>query len=121
VGTGGNIVIPGFVIGGIGAEKLLVRAVGPGLTAFGVTGVLAQPSLQVLSGQTVIASNVGWTTSSDIALIANAGALSGAFALGTESADSAAVVQLPPGAYTAQVVGVNNTTGVALAEIYEVP
>ena len=121
VGAGGNIVIPGFVIGGIGAEKILVRADGPGLTAFGVEGVLVQPSLAVFSGQTVIASNVGWTTSADVAEIANAGATSGAFILSTNSADSAVVVQLPPGAYTAQVSGVNNTTGVALAEIYEVP
>ena len=63
VGTGGNIIIPGFVISGSGTDQLLVRADGPSLTQFGVSGVLAQPSLSVYNGAgTVIASNTGWGT-----------------------------------------------------------
>ncbi len=55
------------------------------------------------------------------AQIASVGASVGAFTLTASGADSAMIVNLQPGAYTVQVSGVNNTTGVALAEIYEVP
>jgi hypothetical protein len=120
VGTGGNILIPGFVISGTGTEKLLIRADGPVLSVFGVSGTLAAPSLEILSGSTVTASNIGWSTSANAAQIA-ASAVGVTFALPTGSADSAAIVNLAPGPYTVQVAGVNSTTGVALAEIYEVP
>jgi YVTN family beta-propeller protein len=121
VGTGGNLLIPGFVIAGSGAETLLVRGDGPALTQFGVSGVLAQPSLSLFDNTgTIVTSNTGWT-SADVGLIAGFDAAVGAFALAPGSEDSAQVVSLPPGAYTMQVSGVNGTTGVALAEIYEVP
>ncbi len=122
VGTGANIIIPGFVISGSGTEQLLVRADGPSLTQFGVGGALAMPSLSVFnSSGTVIASNTVWGTSSNPALIASTAAFVGAFAFTSGSADSAQIVNLPAGAYTIQVSGVSNTTGVALAEVYEVP
>jgi YVTN family beta-propeller protein len=121
VGTGANILIPGFVIGGSGTETLLIRADGPALTAFGVAGALAQPSLSVFNSTgTVIASNTGWGTNSNPAQIASAAASVGAFALASGSADCALVASLTPGAYTVQVSGVGNSTGVALAEVYEV-
>jgi len=121
VGTGGNIEIAGFVISGSGTEQLLVRGDGPSLTQYGVSGVLAQPSLSVFSGQTVIASNTGWGTNANPAQIASVATDVGAFALPSNSADSAVVASLTAGAYTAEVSGVNNTTGVALVEVYEVP
>lgn len=121
VGTGGSVIIVGLVISGSGSEELLVRGDGPALTQFGVTGALTQPSLSVLSGQTVIASNTGWGTSSNSAQITNIGASVGAFSLASGSTDSAVVVSLPAGSYTAEVSGFNNLTGVALAELYEVP
>jgi YVTN family beta-propeller protein len=121
VGTGGNILIPGFVIGGSGAETLLIRGAGPGLAQFGISGFLAQPSLSVSnSAGALVASNTGWATSSSPAGLARIAAQVGAFAFASGSADCAAVVSLPAGAYTVQVSGVNNSTGVALAEIYEV-
>ena len=120
VGTGGNILIPGFVIGGSGTESLLIRADGPSLTGFGVAGALAQPILTVLSGQTVVASNTGWGTNPNPAQIASVAAQVGAFPLASGSADCALLLNLAPGAYTVQVSGVGNTTGVALAEVYEV-
>jgi hypothetical protein len=121
VGTGGNILIPGFVIGGSGMETLLIRADGPSLTAFGVSGVLAQPSLSVTnSAGTVVASNTGWGSNTNSSLIASTAVAVGAFALASGSADCALIVSLPPGAYTVQVSGAGNTTGVALAEVYEV-
>jgi YVTN family beta-propeller protein len=121
VGSGANIIIPGFFISGSGAEDLLVRADGPALSQFGVTGVLAQPSLSLIDGSgAVVASNAGWT-SADVGLIAGFDAAVGAFALAAGSADSAQVVRLAPGAYTMQVSGLDGTTGLALAEIYEAP
>jgi len=120
VGTGGNIMIPGFAVGGSGTETLLIRADGPALTQFGVAGVLAQPSLTVLSGQTVVASNTGWGTNPSPSQIASVAAQVGAFPLASGSADCALIVNLTPGTYTVQVSGVGNTTGVALAEVYEV-
>jgi hypothetical protein len=123
VGTAGNILIPGFVIGGSGVEELLVRADGPSLTAFGVSGALAQPSLTVTAqsdGHT-IGTNTGWTTGSNPSQIAAIAASVGAFAFASNSADSALVVDLTPGAYTMQITGVGGTTGVALAEVYEAP
>lgn len=120
VGTGGNILIPGFVISGSGTETLLIRGDGPSLTQLGVAGALAQPVLSVLNGQTVIATNTGWGTNPNPTLIASTAASVGAFAFTQGSADSALIVSLPAGTYTVEVSGANNTTGVALAEIYEV-
>src|SRR5271157_749708 len=90
VGTGGNILIPGFVIEGSGTETLLIRADGPSLTAFGVSDVLAHPSLSVFDNLgNVIASNTGWSTNTDPTQIANTSAQVGAFALQSGSADCA--------------------------------
>jgi len=74
----------------------------------------------------VVASNTGWATGPDPGLIAGFAAAVGAFALptgssGTASSDSAQFVDLPPGAYTMQISGMNNTSGNALAEVYEAP
>jgi hypothetical protein len=121
VGTGGNILIPGFVISGPGTEELLVRADGPSLTQFSVTGILAETTLGVYnSAGTVIASNTGWSTSPNAALIASTAAEVGAFTFSPNSGDSAQIVNLTSGGYTIQISGLNNSTGVALAEIYEV-
>jgi hypothetical protein len=122
VGTGANIIIPGFVIAGTGSEQLLARGDGPALTGFGVSGALAQPSLSVFdSSGAVIASNTGWGTGTNPVQITSAGASVGAFALAPGSADSALIVNVSAGAYTMQLSGVSNSTGVALAEVYEVP
>jgi septal ring-binding cell division protein DamX len=122
VGTGAGIIIPGFVISGSGTEQILVRADGPGLTQFGVTGALAQPSLSVFDNSgTAIATNTEWGTNKNPIQIASVSSQVGAFPLASASADSALVITLPSGAYTMQISGVNGTTGVALAELYEVP
>ena len=121
VGTGGNILIPGFVISGTGTEELLVRGDGPSLAQFSVSGILAQVTLGVFNGSTMIASNTGWGTSANPGQIASVAAQVGAFAFAANSADSAQIVNLTAGPYTIQISGVNGTTGVALAEVYEVP
>jgi len=124
VGTGANILIDGFVISGPpnSQEQVLLRGVGPTLAQVGVTsGLLAQPSVSVYdSSGNLLATNTVWGTASNAAAIANATTESGAFALPAGSADSALLLNLAPGAYTLQVSGVNQTTGVALGEIYDI-
>jgi sugar lactone lactonase YvrE len=122
IGTGHDILVAGFVIDGTAAKTVLLRAVGPTLASFGVTGALADPKLDLFAaGQSVtpIYSNDNWAGD---ASLSTAAAGSGAFAFaGPTSKDAALLVTLAPGTYTARVSGVGNTTGVALLEIYETP
>ena len=116
VGVGGNILIAGFVVRGTESKTILIRGVGPGLSAF-IAGAVANPKLELFRGQTMINENDDWTDPA----IAAAAARSGTFTLATGSRDAALLVTLPPGTYTAQVSGVGASTGVALIEVYEVP
>ena len=121
VGTGADSLIAGFVIGGSAPKTLLIRASGPALKAFNVAGTLPDPELQVYStalGSTLVASNTGWGGDSQVA---TAAAWAGAFSWGSSATpDSALLLTLPPGSYTANVTGASGDTGVALVEIYEV-
>jgi hypothetical protein len=117
VRTGQDILDGGFVIGGSTAETVLIRGVGPGLASLGVPGSLAQPILTVFLGARPIYSNTAWGGDPVLASVANS---VGAFRLDPSQKDSVLLITLPPGAYTAQVTGVGNGTGIALFEIYEV-
>jgi hypothetical protein len=88
-----------------------------------VPGVLANPKLDLFPGGSAVAlsANDDWGSSANAPQIAAAAARIGAFALPLESRDAALLVTLPPGSYTAQISGVNNATGQALVEVYEVP
>ncbi len=113
--------IGGFVVQGPAYKRMLLRAVGPTLAAFGLTGALRDPVLTLYSGQTVVATNDRWEAADNAAAIIAATKNAGAFALGAGSEDAALLITLPPGAFTVEVKGKNNTEGVALLEIYEVP
>jgi hypothetical protein len=133
---GGNVLIAGFVFTGATSGEFLIRGVGPTLANFGVSGVLAQPTITLYdSSSNVIATNTGWgnaiqgapsgATESTVAATeqlatANIMASVGAFALPAGSADCAIVVTLPTGQYTAILSGINGATGVGLVEIYEI-
>lgn len=106
--------IPGFVLSGAGTKQMLVRAVGPTLTNFGVTGVLADPRLGLMSGNVAIASNDNWLASDAAAFTA-----SGAFALTAGSRDSALIAPLTAGPYTAPVAATDGGSGLALLEVYD--
>jgi hypothetical protein len=67
-----------------------------------------------------VATNTGWGTGPNPSQIGSVGASVGAFALPSGSADSALILTLQPGNYTVQVAGANGTTGIALAEVYQV-
>ena len=117
LGTGLTV---GFVIGGLEAKTVLIRAVGPTLggAPFNVPGVVADPQLTLFSGQTSIGTNNNW---GGTAALTAAFSQVGAFALPATSLDAALVATLLPGNYTVQVSGVGGTTGVAIVEVYEVP
>ena len=119
-GVNASPLILGFVIAGTGPKTVLIRGIGPGLTAFGVTGALADPQILVFSGAAQIASNDNWESgASTSAQISSASAQVGAFALPAGSKDAALLITLQPGSYTVQITGVGNTTGVALIELYD--
>ncbi len=125
VGTGANLLIPGITIApGAGTRRLLLRAVGPTLGAFGVAGTIADPKLELYSGSTKIAENDNWgspttSTAADASTLTAAFAANGAFALTPGSKDAALLINLDPGSYTLQVSGVAATTGTALVEVYD--
>ncbi len=121
VGTGGNILIAGFVIDGDHPKRVLVRAAGPALADFDISAPLANPQLQIFAGASVLAENDDWGSAGDAAEVASVAAAVGAFGFASGSADAAILVTLPPGVYTAQVSGAAGTTGIALVEVYEVP
>jgi len=116
VGSGANILIAGFIVAGDTPKQVLIRAIGPSLTSFGVVGALADPQLQLFNGNSLIATNDNWGGASNINAAANA---VGAFPLAPASRDAVIFAALPPGSYTAQVSGVAGGTGIALVELYD--
>ncbi len=120
-GSGDSTLIAGIVVSGTVPKRVLIRGVGPTLTTLGVQGALAQAQLTLVKDGVTVATNSSWSTSPDAAAIAAVSAQVGAFALGAASADAAMIVSLAPGSYSAQVVGANGTSGIAIIEIYELP
>jgi hypothetical protein len=122
VGTGDNVMIGGFIIKGTQPKKVIVRAIGPSLAGAGLTGVLADPTLELHDGSgALIASNDNWQTT-QIGGIITADQVSDIQNSGlapTQAAESAIIATLQPGSYTAIVRGTNNTTGIALVESYD--
>jgi hypothetical protein len=122
VQTGADVMIGGFIVQGTGAKKVIIRAIGPELMQYGITDVLANPTLQLYNASGVlIGSNDNWQTtiiggiitSNQVSDIQNSGHVP------TDANESAIIANLAPGNYTAIVSGVSNTTGVALVEVYD--
>jgi hypothetical protein len=113
VGTGQDVAIAGFIINGNSPKSVIVRALGPTLSGFGVAGVLDDPMLDLRDGAgNPIAMNDNWKSSQQQA-IGDSG-----FAPANDS-EAAIISTLAPGNYTAIVSGNSNTTGVSLVEVYE--
>ena len=112
----------GFVLRGLSARTVLVRAVGPSLGALGVTGTMADPMLELFdndNGGKKIGENDNWGGDAQLVTVANA---VGAFALsGADTKDAVLLVTLPAGAYSARLSGVGGAGGTAIVEVYEVP
>ena len=122
VQTGEHVMIGGFIVQGTGPKRVIIRAIGPELTQYGITDALGNPRLELHNGTgALIASNDDWQTtilggiitSNQVSDIQNSGHAPIA------ASESAIVADLQPGNYTAIVRGVNNTTGVALVEVYD--
>jgi arylsulfate sulfotransferase len=113
VGTGDDVLISGFIVGDVGSSTVIVRALGSSLTGFGVSGVLSDPTLTIYdSNGTAIATNDNWQDNVDAVDIQKNGLVP------PNASESALVLHLPAGKYTAIVSGANGGTGVALAEVY---
>ena len=121
VQTGDNVMIGGFMIEGTEPKRVIIRAIGPELTQYGVPDALANPTLELHDGTgALIASNNNWVTtiiggiitSNQVHEIQASGYAPG------NAFESAIIADLPAGSYTAVVRGVNNLTGVALVEVY---
>ena len=120
VTTGENILIAGFIARGAGPAgntgRFVIRAIGPSLSGFGVAAPLADPVLTLFdNNQNVVATNDDFSASPDAAAITAAGLAP------TNGQESAIIIDLAPGTYTAQVTGKGVATGVAVVEVYELP
>jgi hypothetical protein len=122
VQTGDNVMIGGFIVRGTEPKRVVIRTLGPELTQYGVPNVLVNPTLELHDHTgALIASNDNWMTtiiggiitSDQVADIRNSSYAP------TDQRESAIIADLPAGSYTAIVRGVSNTTGVALAEAYD--
>jgi len=116
VQTGFDVMIGGFVINGAAPKTVVIRAIGPSLANYGVSGALSNPQIQLVrsSDQVTLAANDSWGSASNAGLISSSG-----FAP-SNPVESAIYTTLQPGAYTAIVSGVGGVTGVGLIEVYEV-
>jgi hypothetical protein len=115
VGTGNDVLIGGFILGGTtGTPQIVIRGLGPTLAAAGITGALADPIITIANQNgSTLASNDDWQDdAAKAAMIAAAGLAP------TANPESAVILQLPPESYTAILSGKNGATGVGLIEIY---
>lgn len=115
----GESVTVGFMVGGTGERQLLLRAVGPSLSVFGVPHPIAAPRLEVFAGE----KRVGFASEKwrGATAIVDAAARVGAFSISSDSDDAALLISLPPGNYTAVVKGATpRDAGAVLLEVYVV-
>ncbi|HWM25972.1 MAG TPA: delta-60 repeat domain-containing protein [Chthoniobacterales bacterium] len=115
VGTGDNILIAGFILGGSGAnDQIVVRGLGPSLTAFNVPDALPNPTLELRDGNgALLIANNDWPDDPD-----QAAALIAAGLAPASEFESGLAATLSPGLYTALLRGLNNGTGIGLVEVY---
>jgi hypothetical protein len=113
-GTLDDVLISGFIVGDVDSATVIVRAIGPSLASYGVSGVLADPTLDIYdSTGTLIASNNNWQDNINFVDVQKNGLAP------PNALESALVLHLPAGAYTAIVRGADGGTGIALAEVYQ--
>lgn len=112
VQTGQNVLIGGFIVVGTSAKKVIVRAIGPSLAASGINGSLADPVIELYGPGGLLANNNDWNDTQAAEVEATGIAPK-------DQRESAIVISLAPGAYTAIVKGNGDTTGVGLVEVYD--
>lgn len=118
VGNGDAVLISGLVLEGTGAQRLLLRAVGPTLMEFGIADALNDPQVALISNGVTLIANDNWADASNATAIEATARAVGAFPLLSSSRDACLLVDITAGPYTLVVSGVNGTTGTALVEVY---
>jgi hypothetical protein len=120
-GSDRTALVVGLTVADTETKSYLARGIGPGLAAFGGGGdPIGQPRVRVLNANgTELERNVGWQNHPDTAGLRRAAESVGAFQLAENSADSAVIADLSPGAHLVELATSNNQPGVALAELYE--
>ncbi len=121
IATAGAVATGSFTVEGLASKQMLVRAIGPALANYGLTGVLTNPQLEIDNASTgaVVATNSGWSAAGNAAQIATVSTQVGAFALTSGSADAAVLANFAPGTYNVKVTGAGGTTGAVLLEVYD--
>ena len=122
VQTGDNVMIGGFIVQGTERKRVIIRAIGPELTQHGVPNAMSNPTLELHNVRgALIASNDNWQTTIIGGIITSdqRGDIRASGHAPRDGRESAIIAELPPGNYTAIVRGVNDTTGVALVEVYD--
>jgi hypothetical protein len=122
VQTGDNVMIGGVIVQGTEPKSVIIRAIGPELTQYGVPNILADPTLELYdSTGALIASNDNWqhTIIGGIIINDQVAAIRASGHAPGDPRESAIIATLQPGNYTAIVRGANNTTGVGLVEVYD--
>jgi hypothetical protein len=120
-GTGDQTLIAGFVVGGTETKKVLVRAVGPSLAKFGMTGFIKEPLIKIFdSAGRPYVEHYDFAPGGRAAAIEEATRKTGAFPFIPGSKDAVDLVPFRAGAYTVQVGSGDGSTGTALLELYEV-
>ena len=123
VSGGEDALTSGFVISGQNPRQVLVRAVGPSLSAFGLADALERPLLSVFQSNRLLVENGGWGLDADtITQLTATFDRAGAFRFSEDSSrDAAVLLTLQPGPYTMQVKSADGKAGAALLEVYDVP
>ncbi len=114
---GDNVLIGGFIIMGTDPKKVIIRGIGPSLTRFGIQGALANPTLELHRGSTTLTTNDNWKLRPDGS--SQQAEVEATTLQPTNDLESAIVATLDPGAYTAILVGKNQTSGVGIVEVYD--
>lgn len=112
VQTGDNVLIAGFIISGTDAKNVVIRAIGPSLSKSGVASPLPDPTLGLHNSSSVLVSNDDWQNASNASEIPPA-------LQPSDPRESAILITLQPGAYTAIDQGKEGATGVSLVEVYD--
>lgn len=114
VEAGDNVLIAGFIVEGGGNKRILIRGIGPSLATFGITDPLQDPTLELnASGGSLIASNDNWPENSNAAEIMTSGLAP------SNPNESALLLSVAPGSYTAVLRGKSGSTGIGLVEVYD--
>ncbi|HTL16953.1 MAG TPA: NHL repeat-containing protein [Patescibacteria group bacterium] len=114
VQTGQGVTIGGFIVTGTALKTVVLRGLGPTLALSGVTGVLADPTLQLFDGSgNPMWFNDNWKDTQQVQIQSTGLAP-------PNDLESAILFQLQPGNYTAQLAGKNGTTGIGLVEVYDI-